>query len=466
MGLNVEQEFQKTIMILVPIFDGVRAMDESMKSWLSSNFRGVFDQLLYPEDQPPLPNGKKPEQNPQEIVVKAACRRWWFYTHDVVPTAASMHQQQQQQQVDQVGPDGQPLQAQPEGVELFEDHLIQFYMLPIVKKTNHRKHNSHQWFFDSVCLALDDTCTYAFLTDCGTTYERNCLAILFKELHVHQHLIGVTARQRVEWPNKYYHPCENSPWSYCKGDHTASKSKKPCWKCYVSFFLSPCPLQGFEFEASLITNLSMFNLVEALPVMPGPCQLMNWQKMKHFQIVKEYFNLLFKEEVNKKEKINVPARYHKMIDDSHDEDFSDYDSDEDSAHGLLGGPPDGNAWDEESKVSRRSLGSRRSQSRMGNMGEYAAVPGQIDEYGISMISKGDASVGGERSVAPPKPIPTPLSETKDHGGGGHGHGGGPEKQLTFTEFLRTNMRLAEDSVLSFVGVFSTRYGTKWIPGKL
>ncbi len=100
------------------------------------------------------------------------------------------------------------------------------------------------------------------------------------------------------------------------------------------------------------------------------------------------------------------------------------------------------------------------------MGEYAAVPGQVDEYGISMISNGDASVGGERSVAPPKPIPTPLSQTKDHGGGGHGHGGGPEKKLTFTEFLRTNMRLAEDRVLSFVGVFSTRYGTKWIPGKL
>jgi hypothetical protein len=36
--------------------------------------------------------------------------------------------------------------------------------------------------------------------------------------------------------------------------------------------------------------------------------------------------------------------------------------------------------------------------------------------------------------------------------------------LTFTEFLRVNMRLAEDRVLSFVTVFSTGFGTKWIPG--
>jgi hypothetical protein len=27
------------------------------------------------------------------------------------------------------------------------------------------------------------------------------------------------------------------------------------------------------------------------------------------------------------------------------------------------------------------------------------------------------------------------------------------------------MRLAEDRILSFVSVFSTGYGTKWVPGK-
>jgi hypothetical protein len=38
-------------------------------------------------------------------------------------------------------------------------------------------------------------------------------------------------------------------------------------------------------------------------------------------------------------------------------------------------------------------------------------------------------------------------------------------EITFPEFLRVNMRLAEDRILSFVSVFSTGYGTKWVPGK-
>lgn len=42
---------------------------------------------------------------------------------------------------------------------------------------------------------------------------------------------------------------------------------------------------------------------------------------------------------------------------------------------------------------------------------------------------------------------------------------GPEApDLTLTEFLRVNMRLAEDRVLSFVLVFCTGFGTKWVPG--
>lgn len=42
---------------------------------------------------------------------------------------------------------------------------------------------------------------------------------------------------------------------------------------------------------------------------------------------------------------------------------------------------------------------------------------------------------------------------------------GPDApDLTFTEFLRVNMRLAEDRVLSFVLVFCTGFGTKWVPG--
>ena len=97
------------------------------------------------------------------------------------------------------------------------------------------------------------------------------------------HFSGATARQRVALPNDYFHPCEDSDISFLKGDHSVS-GRKPCWRCYVCYFCSSAPLQGFEFEASLIVNSAIFNIVEVMPVMPGPCQLLNWKEMKRFKV--------------------------------------------------------------------------------------------------------------------------------------------------------------------------------------
>jgi hypothetical protein len=55
-----------------------------------------------------------------------------------------------------------------------DDKILYFYMCPNVKRLNHRKHNSHQWFFDSICEGLEDRSNYDFLTDCGTSYETTC----------------------------------------------------------------------------------------------------------------------------------------------------------------------------------------------------------------------------------------------------------------------------------------------------
>lgn len=189
--------------------------------------------------------------------------------------------------------------------------LIYFYITPIFKRNNHRKHNSHQWFFYGICEGLGAYNTYAFLTDCGTTYEIDCLGRMMHELFFRDDLIGVTARQRVEFPNKNFHPCEDSPFYFLRGDHSKT-GPNPCWRCYANYFCSPCPLQGFEFEASAITTSAMFNLIEALPVMPGPCQLLNWQKMKKFHVVEEYFNLLFIPDVTEKTLPILPHNHRYM----------------------------------------------------------------------------------------------------------------------------------------------------------
>lgn len=268
----------------------------------------------------------------------------------------------------------------------YNEDVMYFYMCPIIKKSNHRKHNSHQWFFDSICDGLEEKVTYAFLTDCGTSYEAPSLSYMLRELFVKDDLIGVTARQRIERPNRYFRPCEDSPFPCFRGDH--SVNQEACWKCWATWSLSACPLQ--EFEASSIMSLAMFSMVECLPVMPGPCQMMNWQKMKEYHVVDEYFNLLFESE-NQHELPPLPPGLKLMSMNS--KDF------------LLSHSADPEQQLNDTKGVRHSL-TRKQKDVQSNK----------------------------------------------------------QTDLTFTEFLRVNMRLVEDRILSFVSVFSTGSGTKWVAG--
>eukprot|EP00981_Chlorochromonas_danica_P002679 scaffold525_cov170-Ochromonas_danica.AAC.3 len=404
-GRTLKAEFNRTRAVIVPIFDGVKALSPSMRDWLEANFPHAFDEL-------------EGESGPGKIDVRIQCSKWWYYCDDITMPEDNDNDESQSynpartSQIDDeiinrltaskhfLNPDGS-FRASYGGLsglsrlsENFNaENLLYFHLAPIIKRMNHRKHNSHQWFFDGICQGLEDKCTFAFLTDCGTTYNPTCLAKLTYELYFKTDLIGVTARQRVETPNAFFHPCEDSPFACLRGDHEKSGNQNPCWKCWATFFMSPCPLQGFEFEATLIMNSAMFNLVEALPVMPGPCQLLNWQKMKYFKVVDEYFNLLFKGEPEKRLP-RMPRRLKRM-----------------STRSIESVPPAG-------LLSAPSTTPTGSRAIVSNSRSKAAR------------AKADAVAG----------------------------------KINFTEFLRVNMRLAEDRILSFVCVFSTGYGTKWIPG--
>jgi hypothetical protein len=98
-----------------------------------------------------------------------------------------------------------------------------FYMWS--ERLNHRKHNSEQWFFDSLCKGLEDHSTYAFFTDYGTSYETTCISRLKHDIYFKTDLIGVTAPQRVETPNISFRPCEDSPYYIFEGDHTKAGSE-------------------------------------------------------------------------------------------------------------------------------------------------------------------------------------------------------------------------------------------------
>jgi hypothetical protein len=164
--------------------------------------------------------------------------------------------------------------------------------------------------------------------------------------------------------------------------------------------MSPCPLQAIEIEGSVTISLAMFNLVEALPVMPGPCQLMHWQKMKQHHVVDEYFNLLFESEPDKTTNVSpvdLPPSLRQM---------------------------------------KRPLSMTASAS-------FDALDGYTNPPSNNSSLRSIEDGKEQRMV----PITTSSPET-----------------MSFVEFLRTNMRLAEDRILTFVSVFSTGFGTKWVLG--
>jgi hypothetical protein len=147
-----------------------------------------------------------------------------------------------------------------------------FYPIFITKSRNGQKHNSHLIFF-SLCAIIKPH--LVFLTDCGTIYNSDCLHKLIEYLYKRRNkVIAVTARQRIMNETVRQEVREYPSW-------WKKKRQNCCVKLIKNFnwWISPAPLQGFEFESSFILNTAMFNVLGALPVLPGPCQLIWWEHL-------------------------------------------------------------------------------------------------------------------------------------------------------------------------------------------
>lgn len=155
---------------------------------------------------------------------------------------------------------------------------VTFYPVFITKFTNSQKFNSHLLFFSLCYIQKPDM---VFLTDAGTLFDSDCLYklvdYLFKK---HLKVIGVTAKQKVMSEN-VREQIQNYPsWS--------KRYKKVNLLFYLiknfEWWMSPAPLQGYEFESSFILQTAMFNLIGALPVLPGPCQLIWWSYLELYKV--------------------------------------------------------------------------------------------------------------------------------------------------------------------------------------
>jgi hypothetical protein len=199
LGTQLKLDLASLEPVIVPIFDGMKDMHPSMREWLDGDMPGSLEGMDGPSSS-------------EKTEVRACMALWWYYTLD----SRSKEKNGWTESAESLGSGSDILNggaseafnegnrsfegrhSSIEGREVVPQHLL-FHMVPILKRNNHRKHNSHHWFFQGVCAGLDTS--LVFLTDCGTSFNETCLARMVYELHMRKDLIGVTARQRVELPN-------------------------------------------------------------------------------------------------------------------------------------------------------------------------------------------------------------------------------------------------------------------------
>eukprot|EP00602_Paraphysomonas_sp_CaronLab_P007790 CAMPEP_0185027752 /NCGR_PEP_ID=MMETSP1103-20130426/12954_1 /TAXON_ID=36769 /ORGANISM="Paraphysomonas bandaiensis, Strain Caron Lab Isolate" /LENGTH=559 /DNA_ID=CAMNT_0027561865 /DNA_START=78 /DNA_END=1754 /DNA_ORIENTATION=+ len=434
-GQSLKREIQEMEIVICPVFDGMgpNQMDSSIRKWLAGDMPGCLEGL---------PGGKNNNTSStglrgREVEVRVCAQRWWYYCL-----------------TNQEGKDEGDTQAirrmAAEGLltsdhQLTGDMYLHFHMVPILKRSNHRKHNSHHWFFEGICCGLDTN--LVLLTDCSTSYKTSCIARLVHTLLSRRSdVIAVTGRMRAELPSRSFHPCMNTkiPFLQHAGEHDG-RASAPCWKCYAAYFLSVAPVQGFEMEACQIINSSVYNVVEAMPVLPGPCQLMNWPRIREYKVVEEYFEMLFNEDTVK---FGAVRSHKRLLPDIYMDSAYALELEPDIEDANISPLTNGD-------LSMRSAASRPSRRSSVSV-SYAEIYGKesvhdwdkVREYGwqearrprgLTLHSAAAALPAVDDSTVDPKTV-----------------------KLTFTEFLRLHLRLAEDRILSFVSIFCTGYGTKCV----
>jgi cell fate (sporulation/competence/biofilm development) regulator YlbF (YheA/YmcA/DUF963 family) len=70
-GRTLKEDFESLQIVIVPIFDGYKAMDRTMKEWIASDFPGSLD-------------GMDLDSAPELVHVRVCSARWWYYCWDTL----------------------------------------------------------------------------------------------------------------------------------------------------------------------------------------------------------------------------------------------------------------------------------------------------------------------------------------------------------------------------------------------
>jgi hypothetical protein len=137
-----------------------------------------------------------PVEKAKQIEVRIAAQRWWYYCL----TNTEAEGDELSDDDDDDGASAQmniyaPTTNKNNARPVTAGKYLHFHFCPIIKKANHRKHNSHHWFFEGICCGLDTN--IVLLTDCATSYKTSCIArLVYGLLTRRSDVIAVTGRMR------------------------------------------------------------------------------------------------------------------------------------------------------------------------------------------------------------------------------------------------------------------------------
>lgn len=116
------------------IFDGFQAITADMKDWIAEKFPGLIDDLDNVVDS----SEDFFEAGVNAIEVQVGCSKWWYCADDKFAL----------QGTDQM-PILPPTEISDETSEISMcSEILDFYMVPIIKRNNRRKHNRYfDWCF-------------------------------------------------------------------------------------------------------------------------------------------------------------------------------------------------------------------------------------------------------------------------------------------------------------------------------
>jgi len=143
----------------------------------------------------------------------------------------------------------------------------------LLKRFNHKKINTHEWFFRAHCP--DSGCAYALTTDTGAVFRKGSVRRMIDYLLEHENVAAVTGRQRVM---SEYHQRVLGREAHGEPAERDSAFER-CMRL----------LQGFDFEIDHTGGKAASCAAGLLPCLHGPCAFFRFGAIRG-RCLDEYFD--------------------------------------------------------------------------------------------------------------------------------------------------------------------------------